>query len=196
MPEPVSKLSSVMNNRGSAAPSALAVASYEENLANDPEWAMSEGSKFFAEKDAVHGALRKITKRLEELGIPYAVSGGMALFRHGYRRFTEDVDILVNRDGLKAIHRQLEGRGYVPPFVGSKNLRDTELGVNIDFIVAGGYPGDGKEKPIAFPEPSSVTVEHEGIKYLNMPALVDRFGHEQQGPGPRPCGRSGTHQGS
>ena len=50
----------------------------------------------------------------------------MALDAHGFRRLTVDVDILVTREGLKAIHERLEGLGYVPPFTGSKNLRDTE----------------------------------------------------------------------
>ena len=73
--------------------------------------------------------------------------------KHGFRRFTEDVDILVTRDGLKAIHAHLEGLGYVPPFTGSKNLRDTEHGVRIEFLIAGEFPGDGKPKPVAFPGP-------------------------------------------
>jgi hypothetical protein len=69
-------------------------------------------------------------------------------------RFTEYVDILVGRDDLKRIHEKLEGRGYVPPFPGSKNLRDAQTGVRIEFLVTGAFPGDGKPKPVAFPEPS------------------------------------------
>ena len=134
---------------------------------------MSEGSKFFEERSQVQDALRKITKRLNELGIDYVVVGGMALFRHGYRRFTEDVDLLVTREGLKEIHRQLDGLGYVPPFQGSKNLRDTEHGVKIEFLVTGEFPGDGKPKPVAFPKPESVAVEIDGIRYINLPALIE-----------------------
>lgn len=134
---------------------------------------MSEGSKFFEGKSAVQEALRKISARLDELGTPYAVAGGMALFNHGYRRFTEDVDILVTRQGLAAIHTKLEGLGYLPPFPKSKHLRDTELGVKIEFLVTGDYPGDGKPKPVAFPDPLAVAVEHEGVKYLNLPTLVE-----------------------
>jgi hypothetical protein len=146
---------------------------YEERLAKNPEWALSEGSRFFDEKAAVQDALRKIARRLDELNVPYAVAGGMALFRHGFRRFTEDVDILVDRAALKTIHRELDGRGYLPPFAGSKNLRDTELGVKIEFIVTGDYPGDGRPKPVAFPDPAAVTVELEGVKYVNLPTLVE-----------------------
>jgi len=127
----------------------------------------------FEEASAVHRTLRRITKRLEELGIPYAVAGGMALFLHGFRRFTEDVDILVTRDGLKLAHERLEGLGYVPPFAGSKNLRDAETGVKIEFLVTGDYPGDGKPKPVSFPDPSTVAIEKDGLSLLNLESLVE-----------------------
>lgn len=146
---------------------------YERLLDQDRSWALNEGSRHFEGKSAVQEALRKITRRLEDLGISYAVAGGMALFQHGFRRFTEDVDILVTPEGLKQIHAHLEGRGYVPPFTRSKNLRDTELGVRIEFLVAGQYPGDGKPKPVAFPDPAEVGVEIEGIRFLSLPALIE-----------------------
>ena len=78
-------------------------------------------------KRGATNAVRRITQRLDELGIPYAMVGGLALFFHGYRRFTEDVDILVTKDDLKTIHERLEGRGYLPPFEKSKHLRDTVI---------------------------------------------------------------------
>ncbi len=134
---------------------------------------MSEGSKFFQGTSDTHLTLKKITQKLRELGINYVVVGGMALFQHGYRRFTEDVDLLVTKGDLKEIHRNLEGLGYLPLFVGSKNLRDTEYGVKIEFLVTGEYPGDGKPKPVAFPSPASVTHEIDGIRYINLPALVE-----------------------
>ena len=147
--------------------------SYEQLLCADTEWAMSEGSKHFEEKSAVQSTLRKITQRLNELDIPYAVAGGMALFVHGLRRFTEDVDILVTGEGLKSIHHELEGLGYRPPFQGSKHLRDMESGVRIEFLIAGQFPGDGKPKPVAFPQPASVVIERNGAKYLNLPTLIE-----------------------
>ena len=86
---------------------------------------------------------------------------------------TDDVDILVTRDGLKAIHDHLEGLGYVPPFTGSKNLRDTEHGVRIEFLIAGEFPGDGKPKPVAFPDPEQAGVVIDGVRYLSLPKLVE-----------------------
>jgi hypothetical protein len=146
---------------------------YEKQLSQNIEWALREGSMHFEEKSAVHSALEEIARRLDELEIPYAIADDMALFAHGLRRFTEDVDVLVTPDGLRALHTALEGKGYVPPFTGSKNLRDTENGVRIEFLVTGEYPGDGKPKPVAFPDPSEVGTEIGGIRYLHLPRLVE-----------------------
>ena len=99
--------------------------------------------------------------------------GGMALFLHGYRRFTEGVDLLVTPDGLAKAHAAHEGRGYRPPLPSSKNLRDTENGVRIDFIISGEFPGDGKPKPVVFPDPTEAGITHEDISLLNVPALIE-----------------------
>lgn len=146
---------------------------YEQRLNQDLRWALREGSMHFEQESAVHKTLRRITEKLDELGIPYALAGGMALFLHGLRRFTEDVDILVDRESLKRIHDELEGRGYVPPFAGSKNLRDADTGVRIEFLITGDFPGDGKPKPIAFPDPASVQTRLQGIGVLSLPRLIE-----------------------
>jgi hypothetical protein len=146
---------------------------YEQLLDSRLQLALQEGSMHFEEKSAVHVTLRRIARRLDELKIPYAIVGGMALFFHGVRRFTEDVDILVSQEGLDEAHRQLEGLGYVPVFSGSKNLRDAESGVRVEFLVAGDYPGDGKPKPVAFPPPEEAAVEQDGIRWLTLPRLVE-----------------------
>lgn len=135
--------------------------------------AIAEAGRFFMKSGDVHQALRKIASKLDELKIPYAVCGGMAVSAHGHFRTTEDVDVLVNAEGLAAVHRELEGLGYVPPFTGSKNLRDVETAVRIEFLVSGQFPGDGKPKPVAFPEPKDVGVEIDGVRYLNLPTLIE-----------------------
>jgi hypothetical protein len=146
---------------------------YEQLLDRNPDWALREGSMHFEKESAVHKTLRRVTGRLAQLGIPYAVVGGMAMFLHGYRRFTEDVDLLVTPAGLQEIHRQLEGLGYVPPFAGSKQLRDAESGVRIEFLVTGEYPGDGQPKPVAFPDPNECVTEIDGMRCLCLPKLIE-----------------------
>ncbi len=152
---------------------AVTAPDYEERLDGDLNWALREGGMFFQGESEVQKSLRRITARLNDLGIDYALVGGMALFLHGFRRFTEDVDILVTREGLQKAHEALEGSGYRPSFPNSKNLRDTENGVRIEFLVAGEFPGDGKAKPVAFPEPAQTASERDGVRLLNLPALIE-----------------------
>ena len=135
--------------------------------------AIEEVSRFFMRDDAVHRSLRRLTRTLAELGIAHAVVGGMALVAHGYDRTTVDVDVLVTAEGLDRIHRELTGRGYLPPFEGSRNLRDTETGVRIEFLVTGQFPGDGKPKPVAFPPPEVHSVQIDGIAYVTLLKLVE-----------------------
>ena len=56
---------------------------YEQKLDRDVRWALREGSMHFEKESAVHKTLRGIVRRLEEMHIPYAVGGGMAMFHHG-----------------------------------------------------------------------------------------------------------------
>lgn len=146
---------------------------YEQRLSGSLRWAMEEGDRFFQGRGGAKDALLRIAKRLNELGIAYAIAGGMALNAHGYRRFTEDVDILVTQADLDRIYEELEGRGYMRPFARSKNLRDTELGVKIEFLVAGGFPGDGKPKEFSYPDPQSVATEIEGVRFVTLPTLIE-----------------------
>jgi hypothetical protein len=146
---------------------------YDEVARRGGDAAMRQLGRFFMGDDPVHITLRKIASKLDDLEIPYAVAGAMALNVHGFQRATLDVDMLVTAEGLKKIHEELEGLGYVAPFAGSKNLKDTQTTVRIEFLVAGQYPGDGKPKPTPFPDPANVAVDIEGIKYLRLPALVE-----------------------
>jgi len=146
---------------------------FEDRVRRGGNTALMELEKFFMGEGVVHTTLRRITAKLKELQIPYAVAGGMALNAHGYQRATTDVDILVNREGLQKIHAALEGLGYVAPFNGSKNLRETTSNTRIEFLITGDYPGDGKPKPMPFPDPSQVAVEIDGISYLSLPSLIE-----------------------
>jgi len=135
--------------------------------------ALVEADRFFMKTGSVFETLRRIGGRLTELEVPYAVAGGMAISAHRYLRTTEAVDILVTPEGLAKIHAELEGLGYIPPFAGSKNLRDAATSVRIEFLVTGQFPGDGKAKPVAFPDPAAVAVEIDGIRFLGLSTLIE-----------------------
>ncbi|HYG74561.1 MAG TPA: hypothetical protein VEK08_06110 [Planctomycetota bacterium] len=121
----------------------------------------------------VHAALQKISDRLNQLNVPYAIVGGMALVAHGYFRTTEDVDILVTRESHATIKEKLEGLGYVAPFAGSKNLKDVENNTPIEFLITGGFPGDGKPKPVSFPDPATCAIDIDGKKYIELSKLME-----------------------
>lgn len=148
-------------------------ATYEQQLDDDSRWALREGSLHFEKSGAVYKTLTKLAKNLDDLRIPYAIAGGMALFLHGYRRFTEDVDILVTQESLEKIHEHLDGLGYVRPFEGSKNLRDTHTGVRIDFLISGGFPGDGKPKAISFPDPQFASERIDDANVVSLKTLIE-----------------------
>ena len=62
--------------------------------------------------------VQRISRRLDELGIPFVVVGGIAMFHHGFRRFTEDVDLLVTATiwyASMSIWMDLDLCGHSPP---------------------------------------------------------------------------------
>lgn len=128
---------------------------------------------FFMGKAAVQRALEKLTQLLEAEGLPYAIVGAMALNEFGYRRVTEDVDVLLTADGLAAFKQRWLGRGYVEKFPGSKGMIDTENGVPIDVLLAGEFPGDGQPKPVVFPDPGAVGLAGEKIRLLPLERLLE-----------------------
>jgi hypothetical protein len=158
---------------------------YEGQLDRDLNWALREGSMHFEGDSAVHKTLRRITQRLDELGIDYAVVGGMAMYLHGFRRFTEDVDLLVTPEGLLRIHKEVEGLGFIRPFEKSKDLRDAETRVRIEFLVTGQFPGDGRPGPVSFPDPKNVTDVRDGVKVVNLAKLMELKLASSRGAGRR-----------
>ncbi len=135
--------------------------------------ALKEAGRFFMRQDPVHDTLRRFAERLESLNVAYAIAGGMALVAHGYDRTTLDVNVLVSPQGLERIHQALDGRGYVRPFENSRNLRDVQSGVRIEFLVTGQFPGDGKPKPVEFPDPAQVSERIDGVRYVRLPQLIE-----------------------
>jgi hypothetical protein len=134
---------------------------------------VEEAQRFFMGESKVQQALDKVAHLLEEDSIPYAIIGAMALNAYGYRRLTVDVDLLLTPEGLEAFKAKHLGLGYVQKFPGSKGLRDTEHGVPIDVVLTGEYPGDGKPKPVVFPDPASVAIRGERVALLPLPRLVE-----------------------
>lgn len=122
----------------------------------------------------VHHTLKRLARVLEAESISYAIVGGMALSLLGYTRETVDVDILLTPQGLERFRERLVGKGYIPAFKGAeKSFLDAETRVKIEALVTGEFPGDGKPKPVAFPDPAKVNVERDGYCVIALEKMVE-----------------------
>jgi len=146
---------------------------YDTEVEHSFDSVVSEGERLFQGQGRLRTTYERLTNRLEASNISYTLVGGYALILHGVRRFTEDIDLLVTRNGLDRLHRKLIGQGYVRVAPESRNLRDVETGVQIEFLVTGEFPGDGKAKPLAFPDPGTVIEIREGINVIDLKSLIE-----------------------
>ncbi|MBA2736718.1 MAG: hypothetical protein H0U50_08040 [Pyrinomonadaceae bacterium] len=145
-----------------------------QTIISSPVSAYQEGLRFFMGEGTLNETLRRVAKDLESHGIDYNVIGAIALNQHGYRRFTEDIDLLLTGEGLEKFQKELVGLGYRPAFEGAtKKFRTTEENVTVEIITAGEFPGDGKPKPVRFPNPNENQTEIEGIKTLTLEKLIE-----------------------
>ena len=152
------------------------VVAFEQRLRRGGDWMLHEASAYFGGGGHLRATLRRLLERLETAGIRYALLGGLALAAHGYPRLTEDIDLLLTPEGLERFHERLLGRGYRLAFEGAKKtFRDTETGVRLEILTTGEYPGDGRPKPVAFPDPGApgVTVDRGGIRVIVLERLIE-----------------------
>jgi hypothetical protein len=135
---------------------------------------LRESERFHMASGNVHQTLKKLARDLDEAGIDYAIVGAMALNAHGYQRETVDVDVLIRPEGLQDFRERYEGRGYRPAFAGArKTFLNAETGTKVEFLTSGEYPGDGKPKPVAFPDPKEVSQLVGGTRVVNLPTLIN-----------------------
>lgn len=143
-------------------------------VTRSPADVLQQVDEFFMSTGPVHQTLRNVARRLSDAGIDYAVIGGMALALHGFVRPTEDVDLLLSPEGLEKFREELVGRGYVPTFQGArKHFRDAETGVKVEIITSGEYPGDGKPKPVVFPDPAGSAEAIGEQNVVKLPKLIE-----------------------
>jgi hypothetical protein len=135
---------------------------------------LRETEAFFMKEGKVYTALQRLAHDLDEEGIPYVVIGGMALNLWGYTRQTIDVDILLTSNGLERFKNRFLGRGYIPAFSGaSKAFKEAETQVRVEVLTTGEFPGDGKPKAVAFPDPGTVIFDRDGYKVIALEKLIE-----------------------
>jgi hypothetical protein len=72
---------------------------------------LQELDAFLMGESAVQRTFERIASRLEELGIHFALAGGLAAGVRGHLRLTVDVDILIPAEGLALFKARWLGRG-------------------------------------------------------------------------------------
>ena len=145
-----------------------------QQILSSPTEAYEEGLRFFMGKGLLNNAIRRIASDLESHGIDYTVIGAIALNQHGYRRFTEDIDLVLTKEGLEKFREDLIGLGYRPAFEGStRRFRTAAENVPIEIITAGEYPGDGLPKAVKFPDPGESFIVIDGIKTVTLEKLIE-----------------------
>ena len=123
-------------------------------IANRLETALGAIGAFFMGDSPVQQAAAEIARRLEDGGIDHAIAGAICLAAHGVTRATEDVDVLITREGLEQFKHAWLGRGYVNLRPGGKAVRDT-------LRITNPRPADGARRPS--PVPAAPTAEF-GLK--------------------------------
>jgi hypothetical protein len=145
-----------------------------QTILSSPVDVYAEGLRFFRGEGMINDALKRLARDLESHGIDYSVIDAVALNQHGYRRFTEDIDLLLTKEGLERFRDQLVGLGYVAAFEGAqRKFRTTEENVPVEVITAGEFPGDGLPKPVSFPDPDEYSVIIDGIKTISLEKLIE-----------------------
>ena len=128
---------------------------------------------FFQKNDPVHKSMRRIVAKLEKANIPYAIVGGMAVNAHGYRRTTDDLDLLLTPEGLAEFCKRFVPKHYEGVPGRPRRFTDRTNEVLIDFLVTGLFPGNGQPGPIAYPDPAAVQEVVNEVRVLNLPTLIE-----------------------
>jgi hypothetical protein len=145
-----------------------------ESVIASPTAAYEEGLAFFRGQGMLNHALVRIGADLERSGIAYAVIDAIALNQHGYQRFTVDIDLLMTKEGLQRFRNELVGRGYVPAFPGAtREFKTSQDNIRVEIVTTGEYPGDGKPKPVVFPDPGEYAEVIAGIRTISLPKLIE-----------------------
>jgi hypothetical protein len=130
--------------------------------------------EFFMGTSGVHETVDRLAKLLSQMNLPFVVSGALAVNHYGHLRATTYVDLLMRKEDLKTFKDKYIGLGWLNKFEGSKGFRDTVTNTPVDVLITGDYPGDGKPKPISFPDPVDVAeFDNSGIPCIRLSSLVE-----------------------
>lgn len=83
---------------------------------------------------AVLRVAKKVSRLLDEQGVPHALAGGLAVGFHGFNRMTRDADFVIPKSARKAV----ESLGPTTPVAGHLSGLSVKVdGVDVDFLFVG-----------------------------------------------------------
>ena len=141
---------------------------YEDRLRQDRRFARREADCFFGRP--VYATVEAIGRKLDDVGIPYALIGSAAIGQYGLDRSYGEIDLLVTNAGLEKFRESCADFGCAPS--GARTFYSA-TGVKIRFRVTGQFPGDGSPKAIAFPDPAVAAVDIAGLRVIALENLIE-----------------------
>jgi hypothetical protein len=155
----------VSSSRGKSATPAVRAPAYP----TDPLTAIA---LFHRGRDPAHLSLRRLVRKLQKAGIIHAIVGGMAVYVHGHRRMTDDVDVLLTPAGFTEFKRLFVPKHYEQVPGRSRRFVDRANGVILDVLLTGLHAGLGKPGPITFPDPRAVRELKGKVYYIDLGSLM------------------------
>jgi hypothetical protein len=119
-------------------------------------------------------SLWDVAKRVHTLlvghNIDHAIVGGLAVFLHGYRRNTVDLDLLIRPEDATKLRSALEADGF------QWSAKDKEFrsasGVAVQFLIAGESEGPGQSATFPSPNDLKRVTTIEGLPVLSLAQLI------------------------
>lgn len=110
---------------------------------------------------------------LDAAGLPHAMVDGVAVYLHGHRRNTVDVDVLVRSQDAAAVKQSLEQAQFVWDSV-QQEFRSPE-GIPVQFVHSNEAASDDATYGVKFPDPadSEAVVLIDGLPAVTLAKLIE-----------------------
>ena len=124
--------------------------------------------------------VKAIARYMEEAGAEYALVGGYAVAAHGFNRFTEDIDVLVNPASANA-RRWIAALARLPDGAAKELLAKPEVfdadrryavrvndEITVDVMAAVGGVGWAELQPHIV----TLKIDEQAVRVLDLPGLL------------------------
>jgi len=122
--------------------------------------------------------VRAIDQVLHACNCEAVVSGGWAVWRHGYLgRVTQDIDIALPKVSIEQFLQAAAVTGFEllsQPEGRWPKLRHRETGIEVDILPEGGRPGTAaRPAPTTIPHAVTMGAVRGSLRYILLPSLIE-----------------------